>query len=85
MSHGPKRLCRIGVVEAGMVVYVQRVALPQIPTLQFSQGAQLCGTGLSPTVDTRAVVRDLGSTLPGSLAVSHEADIKEAMYLLFIK
>lgn len=65
--------------------YVQRVVLPQIPTLQFSQGAQLCGTGLSPTVDTRAEVRDLGPTLPGSLEVGHEADIKEAMYLLFVK
>lgn len=48
------------------------------PILQFSQGAQFCGTGLSPP---RAMVRDLGPTLPGSLEVSYGANIKKSHVL----
>lgn len=84
MSHGPKRLCRMEVVEEGMVVCSKSGTTTNTHTKIFPR-AQLCGTGLSPTVDTRAVVRELGPTLPRSLEVSHETDIKEAMYLLFIK
>lgn len=65
MSRGPKRLSVGWGLQRGEWCYVQRILLPPIPMLQFFQGAQLSGTGLSSTVDTRAVVKDLGPTLPG--------------------
>lgn len=71
-------------MEEGMVVCSKTGTTTNTHTIIFPR-VQLCGTGLSPTVDTRAVVRDVGPTLPRSLEVSHEADIKEAMYLLSIK